>query len=144
MNGIIPPLTLVRTRENRHSRLVGPNRYGRRGYRRCINCRKWRQKVTPSSPNILITSASITTLICLANCANNGVFVVVPKTKCLVQKHRLTDPNCFTVTEGRVWCQWIRPQLLQRIHLQSPTIYTFKSFSATIAFGSCGFMSGIY
>lgn len=32
-------------KQERKPRLNGPNRYGRSGCRRCLNCRKWRQKV---------------------------------------------------------------------------------------------------
>jgi len=39
---------LSRTRHDKTPRTKGSNRYGRKGVRRCENCRKWRQKVRAS------------------------------------------------------------------------------------------------
>ena len=43
-----PPYSLTfRTRHDYKARVVPPNPYGRAGYKRCLNCRNWRQKVRP-------------------------------------------------------------------------------------------------
>ena len=50
----------------------GPNRYGRKGCKRCLQCRKWRQKAFGSYQMALMISVSMTLSKSLASFVANG------------------------------------------------------------------------